>query len=127
MRTSGGCLYSKSLTFNINQLHYGRNLSYNQAIAPPWSLIETRRVDGMSLRDGLLLLLQAENEQRNENRNERLLKRARFRYQATIMETQFDVTRGLDKNRVMELATCRYIKSGIPVIITGPHRSCWYG
>ena len=84
------------------------------------SLIETRRVDGMSLRDGLLLLLQAENEQRNENRNMRLLKHARFRYQATLMETQFDVTRGLDKNRVMELATCRYIKSGIPVIITGP-------
>ena len=84
------------------------------------SLIETRRIDGMSLRDGLLLLLQAENEQRNENRNERLLKRARFRYQATIMETQFDISRGLDKNRVMELATCRYIKSGIPVIITGP-------
>ena len=74
------------------------------------SLIETRRIDGMSLRDGLLLLLQAENEQRNENRNER---------QATIMETQFDISRGLDKNRVMELATCRYIKSGIPVIITG--------
>ena len=84
------------------------------------SLVETRRIDGMSLRDGLLLLLQAENEQRNENRNERLLKRARFRYQATIMETQFDVSRGLDKNRVMELATCRYIKSGVPVIITGP-------
>ena len=57
------------------------------------SLVETRRIDGMSLRDGLLLLLQAENEQRNENRNERLLKRARFRYQATIMETQFDVSR----------------------------------
>ena len=36
------------------------------------------------------------------------------------METQFDVSRGLDKNRVMELATCRYIKSGVPVIITGP-------
>ena len=35
------------------------------------SLVETRRIDGMSLRDGLLLLLQAENEQRNENRKDR--------------------------------------------------------
>ena len=26
----------------------------------------------------------------------------------------------LDKNRVMELATCAYIKGGIPIIITGP-------
>ena len=84
------------------------------------SLIETRRVDGMSLRDGLQLLLSAESEQRKENRNARLLKTAKFRYQATIMETQFDASRGLDKNRVMELATCAYIKGGIPVIITGP-------
>ena len=84
------------------------------------SLIETRRVDGMSLRDGLQLLLSAESEQRKENHNARLLKTANFRYQATIMETQFDASRGLDKNRVMELATCAYIKGGIPVIITGP-------
>ena len=84
------------------------------------SLIETRRVDGMSLRDGLQLLLSAESEQRKENRNARLLKTANFRYQATIMETRFDASRGLDKNRVMELATCAYIKGGIPVIITGP-------
>ena len=45
----------------INQLSYGQNLSNNQTTATPWhgtvwrSLIETRRVDGMSLRDGLLL------------------------------------------------------------------------
>lgn len=84
------------------------------------SLIETRRVDGMSLRDGLQLLLSAESEQRKENRNARLLKTANFRYQATIVETQFDASRGLDKNRVMELATCAYIKGGIPIIITGP-------
>ena len=84
------------------------------------SLIETRRVDGMSLRDGLQLLLSAESEQRKENRNARLLKTANFRYQATIMETRFDASRGLDKNRVMELVTCAYIKGGIPVIITGP-------
>ena len=83
------------------------------------SLIETRRVDGMSLRDGLQLMLQAESEQRRENRNSRLLKAAGFRYQATIMETRFDASRGIDKNRVMELATCAYIKRGVPVIITG--------
>lgn len=84
------------------------------------SLIETRRVDGMCLRDGLQLLLQAESEQRKENRNARLLKQAGFRYQATIMETRFDASRGLDKSRVMELATCAYIRRGIPVVITGP-------
>ena len=84
------------------------------------SLIETRRVDGMSLRDGLLLMLQAECEQRKENRNQRLVKQAGFRYQATLAETLFDSSRGLDKNRIMEMATCGYIKRGIPALITGP-------
>ena len=83
------------------------------------SLIETRRVDGMSLRDGLQLLLSAESEQRKENRNARLVKQARFRYQATLAETLFDSSRGLDKNRIMEMATCGYIKRGIPVLVTG--------
>ena len=85
------------------------------------SLIETRRVDGMCLRDGLQLLLQAESEQRKENRNARLLKQAGFRYQATIVETRLDASRGLDKSRVMELATCAYIRRGMG------HQACMLG
>ena len=84
------------------------------------SLLETRRIEGLSLHDGLQLLLQAESEQRTESRNARLLKTACFRYHATISETSFDSSRGLDQNRVMDLATCAYIKNGIPILITGP-------
>jgi len=84
------------------------------------SLIETRRVEGMALRDGILLMLQAECEQRKENRNLRLIKQANFRYQATLAEMLFDSSRGLDKNRIMDMATCAYIKRGIPVLVTGP-------
>jgi DNA replication protein DnaC len=73
----------------------------------------------MCLRDGLQLLLQAESEQRKENRNARLLKQAGFRYQATIMETRFDASRGLDKSRVMELATCAYIRENHHVVLKG--------
>ncbi len=84
------------------------------------SLIETRRVEGMALHDGLLLMLQAECEQRKENRNLRLIKQASFRYQATLAEMLFDSSRGLDKNRIMDMATCSYIKRGIPILVTGP-------
>ena len=38
---------------------------------------------------------------------------------ATGSETLFDSSRGLDKNRIMEMATCGYIKRGIPVLVTG--------
>jgi DNA replication protein DnaC len=31
----------------------------------------------------------------------------------------FDSTRGLEKSRVLELATCNYIRQGVPILITG--------
>lgn len=83
------------------------------------SLLETRRMADLSLGDGLQLLLQAEFDARKENRNARLIKEARFRYQATIEELVMDASRGMDKALVLRLATGEYIKQGIPVIITG--------
>jgi DNA replication protein DnaC len=83
------------------------------------SLQETRKVDSLSFQDGMQLLLQAERDQRKENRNTRLIKEARFRYQVGIEEVVFDANRGLDKNKIMQLATGEYIRKGVPVIITG--------
>lgn len=83
------------------------------------TLQETRRLDDLSFRDGIQLLLQAERDQRKENRNVRLIKDARFRYQASLEEIVFDATRGIDKNKVIQLATGEYIRKGVPVIITG--------
>jgi len=83
------------------------------------SLVETRKHHELGLAEGLGLLLQAECQQRDNNRFERLLKAAKFRYQASIEEIKFDVTRGLDKSQIMELSTCGYIQKGEPVLITG--------
>lgn len=83
------------------------------------SLLETHRMADLSLEDGLQLLLQAEFDARKENRNARLIKEARFRYQATIEELVMDASRGMDKALVLRLATGEYIKQGVPVIITG--------
>lgn len=84
------------------------------------SLVETRKYDSLTLSDGLQLLIQAETDQRKENRNARLVKNARFRYVSSIDELTLDATRGVDKNRLMELATCEYIRHGLSVLITGP-------
>jgi DNA replication protein DnaC len=84
------------------------------------TLKETRQTDGFSLEDGLQLMIQAELDSRRQSRNERLLKNARFRYQATLEELSYDPQRGLDKAKVLGLATCDYIDKGIPVLITGP-------
>jgi DNA replication protein DnaC len=89
-------------------------------MAADWeALCETRKIDSLSLRDGLELLLQAESDSRRTNRNNRLLKEAKFRYTCTLEELDFNPARGVDRSIVMQLATCEYIRKGLPVIITG--------
>jgi DNA replication protein DnaC len=83
------------------------------------SLQETRQADALAFSDGLQLLLQAEKDQRKLNRNARLIKEAGFRYQASIEELVFDPTRGLDKNRIIQLASCEFIRQGAAILISG--------
>lgn len=80
---------------------------------------ETRQTESLSLRDGLQLLIQAELDNRTQSRNSRLVKNARFRYQASISEVIYDSRRGVDKQKVLNLATCDYVKNGMSVLITG--------
>ena len=89
-------------------------------MAQEWAMLqETRKLDTLSLCDGLRLLLQAEKDQRREHRNARLISEAHFRYRSSIEELSFDASRGLEQYAVLELASCRYIRNGIPVLITG--------
>jgi DNA replication protein DnaC len=83
------------------------------------ALVETRRHHELSLSEGIELLLQAEEQERGNKRFERLQKNARFRYQASVEEIQFDASRGLDKALISALATGDYLSKGEPVLITG--------
>jgi DNA replication protein DnaC len=89
-------------------------------MAQQWqTLEETRRMGELSLQDGMELLLQAEAGKRQENRYERLLKNAGFRYRASVEEINADPARGVDKTLMARLAMGEYIKKGEAVIITG--------
>ncbi len=81
---------------------------------------ETRQTDSLSLKDGLQLLIQAELDSRTLSRNSRLVKNARFRYQASISQVIYDNKRGVYKQKVLNLATCDYVRNGVAVLITGP-------
>ncbi len=83
------------------------------------ALIETRKHHELSLNEGLELLLQSEEEQRDNNRFERLCKQARFRYQASIQELNYDVARGLNKGQIAAFVTGEYITKGEAILITG--------
>ena len=80
---------------------------------------ETRRVHELSFHDGLKLLIQAETDQREIRRVERLMKNAAFRYSASIEELSFNAARGVEQSQVIDLATCRYVRKGDSILITG--------
>ncbi|TKG87732.1 AAA family ATPase [Puteibacter caeruleilacunae] len=85
-----------------------------------WSaLLETRKSSELTLSEGLEILLQAELQEREQRRFERLEKNARFRYQASIEEIKWEADRGLDKTLISSLATGNYLSQGESVLITG--------
>jgi len=83
------------------------------------TLVETRKHHELTLAEGLELMLQSEEQQRNNNRFDRLRKNAKFRYQASIEELKLDTSRGMDRSLIIELSTGMYIEKGEPVLITG--------
>lgn len=83
------------------------------------SLIEMRQHHELSLSEGLELLLQSEQEERKNNRFERLRQKAKFRYQSSVEEFNFAHERGLNKEQIGHLAMGDYIKNGESLLITG--------
>ncbi len=98
---------------NLKELHLS-------GMARSWqTLCETRQAQELSFSEGLQILLHSEMEERQNNRFDRLLKAAKFRYQASVPEINFDPSRGLDKGLLTELTSCQYIEKGEAVLITG--------
>jgi DNA replication protein DnaC len=91
-----------------------------RGMSSTWQAIrETRRHHELTLSEGLEVLLQAESQDRENRRFERLKKSAKFRYSASVEELRFDAARGLNKELITTLATGEYISKGESVIITG--------
>ncbi len=99
-----------------NQMNYLRLHGMSQR----WkAMTEIRQHNDLSLTEGLEILLQAEQQERENRRFDRLQKTARFRYQASIEEIRFDALRAINKSLISELATGQYLAKGESVLITG--------
>ena len=85
-----------------------------------WEMLrKTNKHMELSLQEGLEVMLQAEAEQRENRRLDRLLRGAKFRYQASLEELDLQSSRGIDKSMIKLLAAGDYIKSGESVLVTG--------
>jgi len=68
----------------------------------------------------LAYLVDAEWEERQNRKLARLLKNANFRYQAYLEQINTSPQRNIDKNLLLRLSDCEWIKRGENIIITGP-------
>lgn len=83
------------------------------------TLYETRKIHELSLLDGLQMLIQAESDLRWNNRYNRLLKNANFRYSASLEQIDATGQRGIDPGMLSTLAVGNYIRNGESILITG--------
>jgi DNA replication protein DnaC len=65
-------------------------------------------------------LVDAEWDERNHRKMERLKKSAGFRYLASFEELYFTTGRNLDKTQILRLADCSWIRDRRDILISGP-------
>ncbi len=70
--------------------------------------------------DFLALVLQDEIARRNQNRLSLAIRRANFRNQKTMEEFDFSFNPYINRALIVDLATCRFIKEKVAVLIVGP-------
>lgn len=64
-------------------------------------------------------LVDTEWDERKNRNVQRTLRNAKFRYKASVEQLDLSEKRGLDKNLILRLADCEYIRQSKNVIITG--------
>lgn len=58
-------------------------------------------------------------QSKNNNRSKRLIKGAKFRFPDADINTMYYAERGIDKNQIIELSTCQYMRNNTSLIIEG--------
>jgi DNA replication protein DnaC len=81
--------------------------------------LENDRLLQLSADELINMLIEAEWDDRVNRNIERRLRNARFRYQSNIENIDFGADRNLDRNQIMRLAECCYIKKHENILITG--------
>lgn len=97
----------------MNQMKlYGMHGAFKTAI-------ETGKTDDYTLDQFVSMITDAEWDDRNNRRIQRLIKNARFHYKASIENIIYDKTRNIDQLKILRLAECEYLDKFENVLLTG--------
>lgn len=83
------------------------------------SSFETRNQDTFTNDEFIAWLIESEDNGRNNSRTARLLKNAKFHYQASLEEINYTGDRNIDRNLLSRLSDCSYIDRNENILITG--------
>jgi|ERR1035437_112784 DNA replication protein DnaC len=81
--------------------------------------IETGKTDNFTIDQFMSMMIDAEWDERNNRRIERMIKNAHFHYKSSIEGVYFDESRNLERNHILRLAECDYIEKNENILITG--------
>ena len=82
-------------------------------------IMETGRNIDFTTEEIISHLVQAEWDDRYNRRLNRLITRARFRYQASMEQIDYAAKRDLDKNQMLRLSSCSWITNKQNIIVSG--------
>jgi len=81
--------------------------------------IETGKTDDYTLDDFMSMIIDAEWDDRNTRKIQRMIKNARFHYKASIENVIYEQSRNIDKTKLLRLAECSFIDQCDNVLVTG--------
>jgi len=81
--------------------------------------LESDTMNALTKDEMIAHLIEEEWDDRCNRKIARNMQNAKFHYKASIEQMYFDTDRGIDKNQVMRLAECTFIKNRENVMITG--------
>lgn len=104
---------NESTLLRMNQMKlYGMHGAFKTAI-------ETGKTDHYTIDQFMAMLIQSEWDDRNNRKTGRMVKNARFHYNASVEEIIYDESRNINRNSIIRLADCDYIKQNENLLITG--------
>jgi DNA replication protein DnaC len=81
--------------------------------------LENNILSKLSADELITMLVEAEWDDRLNRNIERRLRNAKFRYQSSIENIDYEADRNLDRNQMMRFAECTYIGKQENILITG--------
>lgn len=81
--------------------------------------LENNMLSNLSADELITMLVESEWDDRQNRNIERRLRNAKFRYQSSIENIDYESDRNLDRNQMMRFAECTYIRKQENILITG--------